>query len=76
MALKKVKRGDPVSILGQKYVISSARGTMVGLEKIGSKTSFMTTYFEQQDLKRMRRIKVSDLPKALAERTKSWRSAN
>lgn len=74
--MKKVKRGDPVSIQGQKYVISSARGTMICFGKIGSKTGFMTVYFEQQDLKDMRRIKVSDLPKELAEHTKSWRKKN
>ena len=75
MALKKEKKGDPVSILGQKYVIQSARGTMLGYERIGSKMDFMTTYFEKEDLDKMHRIKVSDLPKALAERTKSWRKS-
>jgi hypothetical protein len=80
MALKKVKRGDTVEVsipeygLKMKAVVATARdgvpGTLITLDKKGE---FMTSYYEKQDLKHWKRIKISSMPKKLAERAKAFK---
>lgn len=79
MALKNVKRGDAVELKVPQYgvsfkgVISYERDGVTGKMVYLAAGKVSDMYFEKKDLANMRRIKVSELPKTLAEYTKNWR---
>lgn len=77
--VKKVKRGDLVQMFGTKYLISTSRdgstGTCIYLNPNKGKPlkeEFLTIYYEKQDLEKAKRLKVSQVPKKLAEKRRQF----
>ena len=54
-------------------VVETIRGGQSGKMIMIGKEGFDTLYFEKQNLAHMKRMKVSQVPKKLAEHTKTWR---
>ena len=77
--VKKVKRGDLVQMSGIKCLITTSRdgstGTAIYLNPNKGKPlkdEFFTIYYEKQDLEKAKRLKVSQVPKKLAEKRKQF----
>jgi len=79
MALKKLKRGDLVAVkmpgygVTYKCVVTSARDGVTGRMIYMKGDEKIDLYYEKKDLANMRRLKVSQAPKKLAELARKYK---
>lgn len=79
MALKKLKRGDLVAVkmpvygVTYKCVVTSARDGVTGRMIYMKGDEKIDLYYEKKDLANMRRLKVSQVPKKLAELARKYK---